>query len=205
MSPTRTGDKHRDLLDGALEVFSVDGYTRASIDNIARTAGVSSRTIYTRFGDKAALFEAVILDSAQRVATAQTAIIERHFDGDDLEAGLRGFAHDWVTTRSSFGQHFALVRQIDAELGHVPDKALRAWRAAGPLRVRAVLASQLRRIAATGQLEIDDADLAAVHLIHLVFGDLGDHDYYDAPVPQAQIHRVADAGVRAFLRAYRPD
>jgi AcrR family transcriptional regulator len=204
MSSTRTGDKLRDLLDGALEVFSADGYTRASVDNIARAAGVSSRTIYNRFGDKAALFEAVILDSAQHVAAAQIALVDRYLGRPvDLAVDLHEFGHAWATSRTRFGPHFALVRQIDAELAHVPESALRAWRAAGPLRVRAALADRLRRLSDAGLLLIDDADLAAVHLVRLVVGDLEDRAYDGVPVPRSEVNRVADAGVDVFLRAYR--
>src|SRR4051794_3291532 len=77
----RGSDKRRGLLDGALEVFAADGYARVSIDAIARAAGVSSRTIYNQFGDKAGLFEAVIVDSARRVADSQVAVADRLLGG----------------------------------------------------------------------------------------------------------------------------
>lgn len=60
---------------GALTVFARDGYMRASVDAIAAEAGVSTRTIYNHFQDKAQLFQTVIQESATRVAEAQIAII----------------------------------------------------------------------------------------------------------------------------------
>ena len=47
-------DKRRAIIDGALAVFARDGYTRASIDAISAEAGVSTRTVYNHFTDKAA-------------------------------------------------------------------------------------------------------------------------------------------------------
>jgi len=200
----RGGDKRRALLDGALVVFAADGYTRASIDMIARTAGVSSRTIYNQFGDKAALFQAVIVDSAERVAEAQIITVQRYLGKIvDIEADLIEFGRIWATPSSQYQPHFALVRQVVADAAHIPDAALRAWQEAGPLRVRREIAEHLRRIADAGNLTIEDADIAAAHLVQLVSADVSTRTYYGVkPLPTSEVHRLADAGVQAFLHGY---
>src|SRR5882724_649463 len=48
------------LIGAATRVFLREGYGRASIDKVAREAGVSTRTIYGRFRNKADLLTAVI-------------------------------------------------------------------------------------------------------------------------------------------------
>ncbi len=206
--PGRGGgrDKRRALLDGALAVFAADGYTRASIDNIARAAGVSTRTIYNQFGDKAGLFEAVIIDSAHRVAATQVITVQRYLGKiADIEADLIEFGRIWATPAPEYAAHFTLVRQIMAEAGHIPESSLRAWQETGPLRVRREIATHLRDIAEAGHLDITDADIAAAHLVQLVAGDVNTRSYYGAiPLPPAEIHRLADAGVRAFLHGYAP-
>lgn len=198
------GDKRRALLDGALAVFAQDGYARASIDTIARTAGVSTRTIYNQFGDKAALFEAVIVDSAQRTADAQIITVQRYLGKIvDIEDDLIEFARVWAAPSPEHARHFALVRQINADAEHIPEAALHAWQVAGPLRVRKEIADHLRRIASAGHLDVDDADLAAVHLVQLVAGDATTRTYHGAvSLSRTEIHRLADAGVRAFLHGY---
>jgi AcrR family transcriptional regulator len=200
------GDKRRALLDGALTVFAADGYARASIDNIARAAGVSTRTIYNRYGDKAALFQAVIVDSARRIADAQVIAVQRHLGKIvDIEADLIEFGRVWAVQSWQYAPHFALVRQIIADAGHIPEQALHAWQQEGPLRVRREIAEHLRRIADAGHLTIDDTDLAAVHLVQLATGEVTSRTYYGLlPLPEAEIHRLADAGVHAFLHGYRP-
>lgn len=45
---------------GALEVFTTQGYSAASMDRIAAAAGVSKSTLYSYFQDKERLFVAVI-------------------------------------------------------------------------------------------------------------------------------------------------
>lgn len=205
-SDTRSG-KARDVLAGALKLFATDGYTRASIDAIAATANVSTRTIYNRFGDKAGLFRAVIVDSADRVAQCQLGIIERHLDGvEDVERSLRAFARAWVAHDPGIAQHFAIVRQVRAEIDHVPESVVRAWQECGPLRVREALASRLQWLAEEGHLRVDDPDLAAAHLVQLVAGDIAVRSFDGArPLPPGEAERVADAGASAFLRAYLPD
>ena len=198
------GDKRRALLDGALLVFAQDGYTRASIPALARAAGVSTRTIYNLFDDKAALFEAVIADSARRAADAQIITVQRLLGKIvNIEDDLIEFGRAWVRPAPEQAPHFALVRQVIADANHIPETTLRAWQEAGPLRVRKEIADHLRRIADAGHLVITDADLAAVHLVQLVSGDVTTRTYNGAiPLSPEETQRLADAGVRAFLHGY---
>lgn len=194
-------DKRRALLDGALLVFAADGFTRASIDAIAKAAGVSSRTIYNQHGDKASLFEAVIVDSAHRIAEEQVAVIRRHLGWIvDFESDLIEFGRAWVTPVSAHAPHFALVRQVYAEANHISGETLNAWQEAGPLRVRREIARHLADIAAAGHLTIANPDAAAVHLVQLATGDANNRSFHGAvPLPQAQLFAISDAGVRAFI------
>ena len=58
-------DRREAMLDAALEVFSRDGYDGGNIDEIARVAGVAKPTVYSHFGDKAALFEETLRRGAR--------------------------------------------------------------------------------------------------------------------------------------------
>ena len=198
------GDKRRALLDGALSVFAQDGYTRASINTIASAAAVSTRTIYNQYGDKATLFEAVIVDSAKQVADAQIATVQRHLGKIvNIEDDLIEFARAWAKPDPQYANHFALVRQIHADANHIPEATLRAWQDAGPLRVRKEIADHLARIANAGHLSVGDPDLAAVHLVELIAGDITNRSFYGAiPLSPAETGRRAAAGVRAVLHRY---
>jgi AcrR family transcriptional regulator len=200
----RGGAKRRDLLEGALAEFARDGYTRASIDAIARAAGTSTRTIYNHFGDKAGLFHAVIVDSARRVADAHVTVLDRYLGKIvDIEDDLIEFGRVWATPAPEFADHFTLVRQVVAEAAHIPAATLEAWQEQGPWRVRRELAAHLRRIADAGHLRVDDATDAAAHLILLVTGDINFRSLQGAvPLDAGEVHRLADAGVHAFLHGY---
>jgi hypothetical protein len=118
----------------------------------------------------------------------------------DLEADLIEFARAFAEPAPEFVPHFALVRQINAEVEHVPPAAFEAWQQTGPLRVRKRLAEHLQRLADAGLLRIDDAQLAAGHLALLIGSDVNARTHYGAqPIPRHEIRRLADAGVRTFL------
>lgn len=191
---------------GARAVFARQGYTRAGIDAIATEAGVSTRTIYNHFQDKEHLFLAVIQDSATQVADAQIALIDRHLDTiTDLEADLIAFGRIWATSTTEFGEHFALVRQIHAEVGHIPQAALEGWQETGPRRVHRALARRMRRFAEQGVLCIDDADRAASHFVLLAATEVTNRSYHGAiPLDDDEVTQIATAGVRAFLHGYLP-
>jgi AcrR family transcriptional regulator len=199
-------EKRRAITDGARAVFGREGYTRASIDAIAAEAGVSTRTIYNHFADKSDLFLTVIEESATHVAEIQIGIIERHLaEITDLEADLIAFGCVWATPVAEFADHFALVRQINAEVGHIPAATLESWQDAGPRRVRAALARRFQELADEGYLHFDNADDAVAHFVELAAREASRRSFQGAvPLDEAEIVRLATSGVKAFLYGYLP-
>lgn len=204
-APTpRTGQpgKRQAILAGGLTVFARDGYTRAGIEAIAREAGVSTRTIYNHFQDKARLFEAVIQESARRFADAQIDKIDRYLRKvTDIEADLIDCGRALVAPMPDYAEHAALMRQVAVEADHVPRAAIDAWRATGPLRVRAELARRFAQLAERGLLAGADPELAAQHFQLLVSDGM---PLYGRLGADAEATDTVAAGVRAFLYGYLP-
>lgn len=206
-TPPRGGlaDKRRAILAGALTVFARGGYTRASVEAIAAEAGVSTRTIYNHFHCKLHLFQTVITESTAEVADAQVAIIDRHLRKvTDLEGDLIEVGHALATPRTGHAEHFALIRQLHAEAGHIPQDTIDAWHKAGPTRVTGALAHHLQRLADQGLLRIDDPDRAAAHLIMLIVQAAAPFHHGPGTTREADIHEIVTSGVRAFLHGYLP-
>src|SRR2546429_4689944 len=79
--------KRRQILDGARKVFMDLGFDAASMNEIARSAGVSKGTLYVYFADKNRLFEAIIEDE-----TLEQAKLSFNFDSSrDPETTLAEF------------------------------------------------------------------------------------------------------------------
>ena len=57
---TDGGAKRRQIMEGARQVFLSSGFDGASMNDVARAAGVSKGTLYAYFNSKEELFEAII-------------------------------------------------------------------------------------------------------------------------------------------------
>jgi len=198
-------DKRHSILTAALTVFGREGYIGSSIESISTVAGVSTRTVYNHFEDKADLFQTTIHSSATEVADAQLELIDRHLGAlpadTDTEAVLVAFAIEWVATVSKFSDHFALVRLLPTEAAHLPRSAIDAWLRTGPLRVRRELAHHFRRLASIGLLALDDADTAAQHFSVLTATAIPPFYCHIAP-SEEDVRKAVLASVRAFLYGY---
>lgn len=64
----RADGKRRAILDAARRHFMTEGYAAAGMEAIARTAGVSTATLYSHFPGKIELFEQAIADAAEDFA-----------------------------------------------------------------------------------------------------------------------------------------
>ena len=66
VSDLRRSLKKQQILDGARQVFLLNGYAGASMDEIAIQAGVSKGTLYNHFDSKDDLFRSLIHAEAER-------------------------------------------------------------------------------------------------------------------------------------------
>ena len=89
----RDAERNRQrILRAAAEVFTARGL-RASLDDVARQAGVGVGTVYRRFPDKEALVEALFEERMQVLLR----VAERALAAPDPWAGLVGFLENAVT------------------------------------------------------------------------------------------------------------
>ncbi|MFF0748854.1 TetR/AcrR family transcriptional regulator [Streptomyces sp. NPDC004267] len=210
--PSRKLAKQIAIVGSACGVFGREGYARASVDSLAAAAGVSTRTLYNHFpGGKALLFQTVVTWTANEVREAQLAKLRALLDPerlphpDTLERDLVAVARSFADLITEYPDHFALVRHIHAEVGHVPAEVLTAWREAGPAPVTDAFTAALTALADGGLLDLHgDPALAGVHFTSLTSGLILQRSHYGVlPLPQAETDRLLRGGVAAFLRAYR--
>ena len=77
--------KRRQIIEGARAVFLAQGFDAASMNDIARAAGVSKGTLYVYFDNKEQLFEAIVEEECDAQA-------EGIFDLDPERSRRRGSA-----------------------------------------------------------------------------------------------------------------
>lgn len=195
----RTGRKFDQVLDGAREVFLAAGFEGASVDDIARVAGVSKATLYSYFPDKRLLFMEVARLECQRQAEASLQMIDTTAPPRDVlkmaATRMLGFM------LSEFGQR--VFRICVAEADRFPDLG-RQFYETGPRMVRERLKQYMKDAAARGQLSIEDYDLAADQFAELCKADLFPRWVFniDPHFTPAEIERVIDGAVETFMARY---
>lgn len=152
----RKGRKFEQVLEGARKIFMRDGYEGASVDEIAREAGVSKATLYSYFPDKRLLFAEVAKSECTRQADNALELLTSDDDPADVlrEAGERIIAFYC----SEFG--LSMYRICVAESCRFPELGQRFYES-GPKLLRDRLVEYLRHAVSLGKLRIEDFELAA--------------------------------------------
>ncbi len=193
------GRKFDQVLQGARTVFMRDGFERASVDDIAREAGVSKATLYAYFPDKRLLF----LEIAGEECRRQADDAESNINHDaPVETVLR-LAAEKITDflLSEFGQR--IFRIAVAESENFPAVAQQFYHS-GPKLVQDRLTEILRCGVERGELIIDDIPFAAAQFAQLCKVDIHDRMIF-SPNPcctAADTARVVDGAVSMFMARY---
>src|ERR1700694_1980033 len=108
------------LIDAATRIFLREGYGLASIDKVASEAGVSTRTIYERFRNKADLLAAVIIRLVDRDMSRVLATAD--LDRLDPKDALTAIAQS-ITSRARDPESVALFRIVATEAYRFPELA----------------------------------------------------------------------------------
>ena len=110
-----------EILAAALDVFTLTGFASARVEDIARRAGLSKGAVYLYFPSKEAMLEALVEQSAARVADALSDLAEAGAEVDP-EVALRTGLRMALSTLSQ-PEISAAPRLILAEAARFPDLA----------------------------------------------------------------------------------
>jgi TetR/AcrR family transcriptional regulator, regulator of autoinduction and epiphytic fitness len=120
---SKSAEKSAAILKGAMEEFLKHGYAGSSMDKVAKASGVSKATVYSHFGDKESLFNAVIHDLAEERLKASIDVQQPQFSGQSPQEVLSAIATKMIAnaTQDSIVQDF--MRIIIGESGRFPELA----------------------------------------------------------------------------------
>jgi TetR/AcrR family transcriptional repressor of mexJK operon len=156
----------QELLHTAGTLFLKNGYTKTSLESIARAAHVAVRTIYVKFGGKAGLLHAVLADKRHRFFRSQP----MQTDTRPLKEVVDDFArnmYDLLTSQEAVD----MQRIVMAEAPTNPELAEAFWNG-GPRQTREMLGQFFARPDIRAQLRADVAlDLLPGHLMSCIAGD----------------------------------
>ena len=192
--------KRRQIIEGARQVFMAQGFDAASMNEIARVAGVSKGTLYVYFQNKEQLFEAIVgrecRQQGERIFTLDPE--DHDIEGMLTRLGL-GLAE--FVCRPDRGPSLRTVIAISERMPEVG----RQFYETGPAFGLAQLTAYLKAQVAAGVLAVDDCEVAAAQFIDSCSATLFKPVLFNCgstPTPE-QIAHVVKIAVRTFLAAYR--
>lgn len=195
-APASEGERLVHLLEAALCIVVREGYSASNMDEIARTAGMSKKTIYKLFPSKAALFEALVRHHLAELPT------DPSLDGVTGEAALELLLLSAAEVLLS-PQHIGLFRVVAAEGARHPELA-QALHRAGPASCIAQLEGWLTSEAAAGRLSFGGQP-AAKMLLGMAIGATHSKMLLGleiAPTPEALLAQVRTA-IAVFMHGAR--
>jgi TetR/AcrR family transcriptional regulator, mexJK operon transcriptional repressor len=195
------------LISAATRVFLRDGFGLASIDKVAGEAGVSTRTIYERYKNKADLLAAVITRLVDRDMATMLAITE--LERLDPKDALTTIA-ETITSRVRDPESAALFRIVATEAVRFPELAAK-MRESTKLRWDGAIACYFRGQIKRGTLNLADPERSAVLFLQMICAELHECLLFEGADAIAQadfkphIAHVIDLFLNgAFPRAGRP-
>lgn len=194
----KKGRKFDQVVEGATKVFLRDGFEGASVDDIAREAGVSKATLYAYFPDKRVLFLEIASREIRHQAEVGAAGLQLSSPPEEVLPFIGNKLVQYMT--SDFGR--AIFRTAVAESARFPEIGQKFYES-GPLKLREQISDYLRGAIERGYLVIEDVELAAEQFIELckvrsvlccIFQN------YDCDVNETS--RIVASAVEMFLARY---
>ena len=185
------------ILDAATAQFLEQGYGATSIEQVARAAGISKRTFYARFPDKAALFAAVLHRIVEGLRPRGGIPL---VDDGDLQSILQRLAA-LILHAALTPQALAVHRLIVGESARFPALAAAVNRNAASEEAVALIAGLLQREVRSGTIAIEDTHFAAQHFLQMVMtipqrSAMG----LQVPMSKAELRRWPAKVVSLFLQ-----
>lgn len=195
----KKGRKFDQVLEGARKVFMTDGYEGASVDDIAKAAGVSKATLYSYFPDKRMLFLQVAKTECGRQADEAVETIDMTAPVEKVLCDVAIQIVDFMT--SDFGQR--IFRICVGESDRFPELG-REFYESGPQLVRNRIVAYFHKAVDRGELKIEDFDLAAEQFQELCKAHLFPRMVFNMAdkFSREEKMRVVNGAVEMFMARY---
>jgi AcrR family transcriptional regulator len=195
----KKGRKYDQVVAGARDVFMAQGFEGASVDLIAKEAGVSKATLYSYFPDKRILFVEVAKQECNHQANRALQIDQQDVPVREMLTKVATNMMEFLT--SPFAQR--IFRICVAESDRFPELG-REFYLSGPKLMEDRLTQYFQFATARGELAIEDYRMAAMQFQELMKADVFIKMVFniiDKP-DKDDIDRVIKSAVDMFLARY---
>lgn len=171
--------RREEILEAAVAVFADLGYSRATLADVARGAGVSAGTVSHYFRTKEALFEELIRQKMERVAAVEAALAEPGRSHEEILRRVLGHFSGMLSERGTA----CLSAVIKSERGALPGAARIMIEQVGE-RFRRLLVRLVEGGIEAGEFRPVDAEAVAAVLIPALAGVIQDYHMIGGLRPQ---------------------
>lgn len=187
------------ILNAAADLFLQEGFDGASVAAIAKLAGASKETLYSRFPTKKELFETVIARKTEILLQQFSRLLAA---GQPVEKTLERYGLDLLNFML-MPETQRLNRTVIASAPQFPELAKHYWHAC-PRREKQQLAEYLDGQRKSGLLVMSDVNKAAELFFSLCLGEFLSHAYLlvdEVPTAIAKKRHIRTV-VQVFLAAF---
>lgn len=189
------------ILKAAEVSFQADGFSGTTMRKVAQLARVTPQTLYARFADKTALFEALMTARTDTLLESALLIFE---DGAGPEQVLQAFGERIVST--FLNSEIQRLHQLVIGEAKAFPRLAQTFYEKGPSRGRKLLLHYLSKQMECGELTIAHVDIAGEQFVGSLIGGVISRSTLSQEQPlktEADISLWVSSAVGAFLRAYR--
>ncbi len=188
------------ILEVATELFLTEGYGSTSIEAVAGRAGISKRTFYHRFDDKAALFAAVVHRIIGQIRPPPGVPL---LAGATLQGILRRLA-GFILRAALSPQAIALHRLVTAEAARFPNLVRAVYDEGWAQEATTLIGDLLARELPDPHLSVELRSFAAAQFLHMVVAQPQRRTMgLGAPMTPSELDAWADHTVNLFLNGCR--
>ena len=187
------------LLDQALEIFLDRGFEQTTMDAIAQGAGMSKRTLYVRYEDKAALFKAAVQQAIEHWIVPLRKLDE--LDTDDLEGTLLAVAR--IGVEQVVSPVGAQIQRIMHAASYRFPEVFTAMYEQGPRMIVDFLTKLLAKHHTAGTINVPRPEIAAVIFLRMVPGGSTRGALTGFQSDLAEVEELMNYSIRMFLDAVR--
>lgn len=195
--PVEASESSDAVAEAAVRLFAARGFEKTGMRELAAETGVSTATIYARFGSKRRLLVEIVerrLEEALRIAD--------RLPVDGAPVAGRHPLDVYLETIRALNRHFAndpLLRRIFAFETHVRDRRvlLHARRVEQELTARS--AASLAQMAAAGWIRCADPQATAYLVSLSLQGWLAHESRHGAPLPEERLSDALCESLRALV------
>ncbi|MBT8040151.1 MAG: TetR/AcrR family transcriptional regulator [Gammaproteobacteria bacterium] len=195
----RSEEKHRKIMQAAMELFTQNGFEGTSVDLIAEAAGVSKQTVYSHFGCKETLF-GLAISSKCKMSGIEPEAIDADAPPERVLPEIAVRFLDLINSPEALGVHAICTGSAEShpELGLV-------YFERGPLATVHAVSHYLEAQVRAGHLQIDDPESAAWQFLCMIKAESHMRVQFNLePMDKGMEDKYVASCVAMFLRAYMP-